>query len=80
CVTAERAMCKRIGGGCHVPVAAFAKKINNEVHLQGLVATPDGSLVLRAHGIDTANRIEALGEKVAEQLLQQGAQDILKKI
>lgn len=80
CVTAERAMCKRLGGGCHVPIAAYAEKINNQVCLQGLVAAPDGTVVLRASHIGTSEHLEALGEVVANQLLQQGANDILKNV
>jgi len=80
CVKAERAMCKRLGGGCHVPVAAYAEKKNGQVYLRGLVATPDGKLVLRASRSDAWEQAEILGESVANDLLQQGAEDVLKKI
>jgi hydroxymethylbilane synthase len=78
CVIAERAMCKRLGGGCHVPVAAYAEKINDQIQLRGLVAAPDGSIVLRAMRMDAIEKIELLGEAVANDLLQQGAGNILK--
>ncbi len=78
CVTAERAMCKYLGASCQVPVAAYAEKIHNQIHLQGLVASPDGLQVIRAahKGIGTA--AEKIGELVAKTLLQLGADEILK--
>jgi hydroxymethylbilane synthase len=79
-VLAERAMCQRLGGGCHVPVAAYAEIIEGKVHLRGLVAAPDGAIVLRASGVDSVLRAESLGHAVAEDLLEQGAGDVLKNI
>jgi hydroxymethylbilane synthase len=80
CVTAERAMCQRLGGGCHAPVAAFADILEGELQLQGLVASPDGKLVLRAIKTDTVKNARILGEKVASILLQQGAESILSTL
>jgi hydroxymethylbilane synthase len=77
CVTAERAMCQRLGGGCHVPVAAYAKMVEDKLQLQGLAASPDGKVVLRAMRIDTVKNAEILGEAVANDLLQQGAAAVL---
>src|SRR3569832_1031185 len=47
CATAERAFLGAFGGGCSVPVAAFATVHKGALHLSGLVASPDGSRVLR---------------------------------
>lgn len=77
CVTAERAMCKRLGGGCQVPIAAYAEIKQDKIELRGLVAREDGSLILRAQHSDSFEQAERLGKKVAEDLLQQGAQEIL---
>ena len=77
CVTAERAMCKHLGGGCHVPVAAYATLENNQLHLRGLVGRPDGTLILRAEQTSHLQQSEVLGIQVAENLLQQGAGKIL---
>src|SRR5215468_10041222 len=46
-VAAERAFLWHLGGGCTVPIAAFAQCQDAELHLQGLVSTPDGSRLLR---------------------------------
>lgn len=77
CVTAERALCRHLGGGCQVPVAAFATLHNDIVHLSGLVANQTGSILLRAQAL--APRVEAakLGVQVAESLILQGAREIL---
>lgn len=77
CVTAERAMCRRLGGGCQVPVAAFADMKDGKIRLRGLVARVDGTLILRAEYSDKVENAELLGKKVAEDLLSQGAQEIL---
>lgn len=77
CITAERAMCLRIGGGCQAPVAAFADITANRLTLRGLVARVDGSLLLRAQESGTLDQAEQIGIKVANDLLSQGAEDIL---
>lgn len=76
-VTAERAMNRRLEGGCQVPIAGYALENNGELWLRGLVASEDGATVLRAEG--RAPRAEAaeLGVAVAEALLEQGARRIL---
>lgn len=76
-VTAERAMNHRLMGGCQVPVAGFAELDDGRLRLRGLVGRPDGSQVLRAEGEAPAAEAEALGERVAERLLAQGAGEIL---
>ncbi len=78
CVTAERAMCRYLGGGCHVPIAAYAEIVeNNQVVLRGLVGTVDGEKIIRASASDTIFRAEELGVSVAKDLLNQGAGAIL---
>ncbi len=76
-VTAERAMNRRLEGGCQVPIAGYALENDGELWLRGLVASEDGATVLRAEG--RAPRAEAaeLGVAVAEALLEQGARRIL---
>ena len=78
-VTAERAMNRRLEGGCQVPIAAYADfSIGEErLLLQGLVGRPDGSLVLRAQGNAAPQDAEGLGVSVADDLLAQGAAAIL---
>lgn len=78
CVQAERAMCQYLGGGCHVPIAAYATLEGGGIHLRGLVARPDGTLLLRAEKKDDLHNAEALGVAVAKELVQQGAESILR--
>jgi hydroxymethylbilane synthase len=62
CVTAERAMNRRLEGGCQVPIAAYAERTRDgELWLRGLVGRPDGSQVLRAEAIDSVAGAEQLG-------------------
>ncbi|MGE4404810.1 hydroxymethylbilane synthase [Pseudomonas sp.] len=79
-VTAERALNKRLNGGCQVPIACYAVLEGEQLWLRGLVGQPDGTLLLRAEGRAPAAEAEALGVRVAEELLAQGAEQILKAV
>ncbi len=79
-VSAERAMNTRLNGGCQVPIAGYALLKNGNIWLRGLVGRPDGSLTLRAEVRGKAEDAEALGIKLAEELLSQGADDILAAV
>ena len=76
--TCERALLNRLGGGCQVPIGAFAEMTNGHLHLDAMVARPDGSEVLResADGMDPVQ----LGEVVGQTLLCRGADAILKAV
>jgi hydroxymethylbilane synthase len=79
CVAAERALLGSLGGGCQVPIAAHATmQSDGTVALNGLVARPDGSEVLRASQSGSASN--ALGTAVAAELLRSGAQAILRDV
>ncbi|HSW69993.1 MAG TPA: hydroxymethylbilane synthase [Gammaproteobacteria bacterium] len=77
CVTAERAVCRYLQGGCHVPIAAYAEKIDNQLRLQALVATAKGDRIIRSNAADNPAQAETLGIRVAKDLLRQGAQSLL---
>ena len=81
-VTAERAMNERLQGGCQVPIACYAEFLDQgeTLRLRGLVGQPDGSRILRAEGEAPAAKARALGIRVAEDLLAQGAADILAAV
>ncbi len=79
-VVAERALNKRLNGGCQVPIACYAVLEGEQLWLRGLVGQPDGTLLLRAEGCAPAAEAEALGVQVAEELLDQGAEQILKAV
>lgn len=79
CVTAERALCRSLGGGCKLPVAAYAEIHHGTLKLRGLVANLQGTKILRAQGQGEAKQAEKIGLQVAEELRQQGADKILRE-
>ncbi len=72
---AERAFLAGLGGGCSIPVAAYAQASGAGLHLRGLVASPDGQRILRVAA--TGDDPLALGAALAEEALAQGAGEIL---
>ncbi|RUO18825.1 hydroxymethylbilane synthase [Aliidiomarina haloalkalitolerans] len=80
CVNAERAMNRRLQGGCQVPIGAYAELKDGQVYLRGLVGDPDGARVLRDEVSGPASAAETLGINLAEQLLAAGAGEILAKV
>jgi hydroxymethylbilane synthase len=76
--TCERALLGRLGGGCQVPIGALAGVLGGRLHLQAVVASPDGSQVLResAEGVDAVR----LGQSVADALLHRGGKAILEAV
>lgn len=78
--TAERALLRRIEGGCQVPLGALAHLANDRVHLYAAVCSLDGSRHVSARGdaAATIGEASALGERLAEELLKQGAAQIIQ--
>ena len=76
--TCERALLNKLGGGCQVPIGAFAEMHGSAIHLNGLVAHPDGTKLLR-ESRDGTDPI-ALGEEVGQALLNRGADVILEEV
>jgi hydroxymethylbilane synthase len=79
-VESERAFLSRLEGGCQVPIAAHAKIDGDQVHLTGLVAEVDGSVLLRENVTGPVDKHEELGVKLADKLLDQGGRKILEDI
>jgi hydroxymethylbilane synthase len=79
-VAAERAMNRRLQGGCQVPIAGHALVKGDELWLRGLVGTPDGTRLLVAEQTAPRDQAEELGIQVAEALNAQGAQAILQAL
>jgi len=75
---AERAFLRSLGGGCQFPIAAHAILEGDVLQLDGLVAKPDGSEILR--GSSSGTDPEALGTSLAAQLSAQGAESILHQL
>ncbi|NVJ65067.1 MAG: hydroxymethylbilane synthase [Gammaproteobacteria bacterium] len=76
-VLAERCITETLEASCQVPVAAFATINNDELHLKALVGAADNSAIY-AEAIGDKNDALAIGNQVAEQLLQQGAKAIMQ--
>jgi hydroxymethylbilane synthase len=75
-VDAERAFLSSLGGGCSLPVAAFAQKNNGTIILTGAVISPDGKQSIRLSAVDSEPH--KLGQRLAELVLERGAARLLK--
>ncbi|OGT91996.1 MAG: hydroxymethylbilane synthase [Gammaproteobacteria bacterium RIFOXYA12_FULL_61_12] len=80
CVTSERAMNRRLMGGCQVPIAGYAQMDGDGLRMRGLVGEVDGSEVIRAERRERPANAELLGLAVAEDLLSRGAGRILRAL
>jgi len=80
CVAAERALNARLEGGCQVPIAGYAVLRDGRLFLRGRVGMPDGSRLLAEEAEAAFEAAETLGRQVAESLLNQGAEGILKEV
>ena len=79
-LSAERAMNRRLEGGCQVPIAGHAILEDDDLWLRGAVGSEDGREVLRAEGRRARAEAAELGNEVAEALLTQGAGEILAEV
>lgn len=79
-VGAERAMNKRLNGGCQVPIGGFAELKDDQLFLRGLVGSPGGQTIYRSEVQCAAHEYESAGIQVAESLLEQGADRILAEL
>src|SRR5690554_668753 len=80
CVLAERAMNRRLQGGCQVPIGAYAELVGDQITLRGLVGSPDGREVIRGEVSGTSSDPDSLGIRLAEYLLARGAGEILDAV
>jgi hydroxymethylbilane synthase len=79
-IDAERAFTHRLGGSCQSPIAAHARLDGNRLILDGLVAEPDGSQLLRDSLSGSVDEPGALGRELAERLLVAGAAPLLERL
>ncbi len=80
CVRAERALLKRLEGGCQVPIAAHARVLNGIITIYGLVGSVTGDRIVKSHIEGATDQAEALGVRLAEDLLSMGAREILDEV
>ncbi len=79
CVHAERAMNAVLDGGCQAPIAGYATLQDGVITLQGLVADPDAARILKYTQSDVVAAAADLGTRVAKNLIDQGALEIIAK-
>jgi hydroxymethylbilane synthase len=80
CVGAERALLKRLEGGCQVPIAAHAVLNDGSLTIEGLVGSVSGDTIIRDRREGSPEEAEALGVALAEELLSRGADKILAEV
>ena len=80
-VTAERAFLEILGGGCSVPIGAFAEtQDGGNIHLRGCVASADGLEVIRSTATGAPENAAALGQTLAKKMLKLGAGNLLEHL
>jgi hydroxymethylbilane synthase len=79
-VLAERGVLGALGGGCQVPIGAYATVSENRVHVLAIVAAPDGSQIIRAESEGPASEASQIGAALAADLLRKGARQILEAV
>lgn len=80
CVLAERALSRRLSGSCEVPLGGHAEVITGVLHLRGLVASPDGTKLVRGEHSGPPDHAEEICCVLAERLLEAGADRILAEL
>ena len=76
---AERAFLRSLGGGCQLPIAAYAVVREKRIRLSGLVTDPEGKQVLRDRVSGPLEEAEEIGRRLGERLLDSGASALLAK-
>src|SRR6185436_10736261 len=76
---AERALLRKLGGGCQLPIAAHAVVSGEELILNGLVSSRDGQTIVRNQISGSANTAELLGSELAQRLVSDGALELLER-
>ena len=79
-LAAERALVTRLGGGCQMPIGAFASEVGSDLRMIAIVVSVDGSRIARVETRGPAAEAERVGVEAAEQLLTRGAADILADV
>jgi len=80
CVRAERAILKRLEGGCQVPIAAYARLVDGKIVIDGLVGSVTGDRIVKGHVEGKPEDAETLGIALADDILSRGAKEILDAV
>ena len=76
---AERALLKKMQGGCQIPIAAFGEVSEKNIKLTAIVSSIDGKRFIKEFDIASLNKAEQLGLDIAEKLLSNGADKIIQE-
>ncbi|MGA2434603.1 MAG: hydroxymethylbilane synthase [Bryobacteraceae bacterium] len=79
-VEAERSLLAALGGGCQVPIGAYAEAAGDELRLRAVVASPDGSRIIRREVTGAAADARKIGEAIGAELLASGGREILEMV
>ena len=79
-ITAERTVLESLGGGCQVPIGAYAEHVDGELSLIGTVCHPEGKVRIIERAAGKLNEAQQLGKIVAEKLRNSGANELLKAL
>jgi hydroxymethylbilane synthase len=77
--TAERFFLRRLGGGCQLPIAAYAVVRDKKIRLDGLVTDNQGKRIVRERMTGALDEAEELGMRLADRLLANGAAELLRE-
>ena len=79
-VTAERAVLRSLGGGCQVPIGAYATVVGDVVYLRAIIVSPDGTQMIRKESRGATSDAERIGGALGEELLAGGGRQILEAV
>jgi hydroxymethylbilane synthase len=79
-VTAERAVLRALGGGCQVPIGAYATVDADVVRLRAIIVSPDGTEIIRKQASGPVSEAATIGRALGEELLAQGGRQILEAV
>ncbi len=79
-ITAERAVLGALGGGCQVPVGAYAVVSGDTLSIQAVVSSPDGKTLIRRSGSGPVGDAATIGARIGGELLENGAREILEHV
>ena len=79
-VAAERGVLAALGGGCQVPIGAYATVTGERLQIQAVVASPDGTELVRGHSEGPAAEAARIGQELGADLLGRGARKILDAV
>jgi hydroxymethylbilane synthase len=80
CITAERAMLAQLGGGCQVPIGAYAAIAGGRLHIRAIVISTDGTRVVSDRDEGNIAEAESIGTRAGRRLLENGAREILAAV